>query len=217
MSTVEKAYDYYHKIVNLKKDAKTDKLTLINIKDMIEALSSVIDNGNDYLLTDATMYFIASQDDAEDMIKLVKSLNNIDESICFINEFLNSIPLSLYDYYFKHMNQYEKEYYDFILKHILHNPLLSEGQSFEDGFLLVNICILLVSMAIVDRKDIERFSKEFNEYISDANNKIDEILMQGICHEDPKPYTARDTYSFDVKQLIHFMYNKLNDEKREIR
>ena len=184
MSTVEKAYDYYHKIVNLKKDAKTDKLTLINIKDMI---------------------------------KLVKSLNNKDESICFINEFLNSIPLSLYDYYFKHMNQYEKEYYNFILKNILHNHILTANQSFEDGYLLVNICILLVSMAIVDRKDIERFSKEFNEYISDANNKIDEILMQGICHEDPKPYTARDTYSFDVMQLIHFMYNKLNDEKREIR
>ena len=217
MSTVEKAYDYYHKIVNLKKDAKTDKLTLINIKDMIETLSSVIDNGNDYLLTDATMYFIASQVDAEDMIKLVKSLNNKDESICFINEFLNSIPLSLYDYYFKHMNQYEKEYYNFILKNILHNHILTANQSFEDGYLLVNICLLLVSMAIVDRKDIERFSKEFNEYISDANNKIDEILMQGICHEDPKPYTARDTYSFDVMQLIHFMYNKLNDEKREIR
>ena len=217
MSTVEKAYDYYHKIVSLETNVKTDKLTLINIKDMIEVLSSVIDNGNDYLLTDATMYFIASQDDAEDMIKLVKSLNNKDESICFINEFLNSIPLSLYDYYFKHMNQYEKEYYNFILKNILHNHILTANQSFEDGYLLVNICILLVSMAIVDRKDIERFSKEFNEYISDANNKIDEILMQGICHEDPKPYTARDTYSFDVMQLSHFMYNKLNDEKREIR
>ena len=108
MSSVDKAYDYYHKIVNLGTKVETGKLTLINIKDMIEALSSVIDNGNDYLLTDATMYFIASQDESEKMIKLVKSLNNKDESICFINDFLNSIPLSLYDYYFKHMNQYEK-------------------------------------------------------------------------------------------------------------
>ena len=104
MSTVEKAYDYYHKIVNLKKDAKTDKLTLINIKDMIEALSSVIDNGNDYLLTDATMYFIASQDDAEDMIKWTKckkesvrqpSLEDINEReqlYKFMNDVDNVIP-----------------------------------------------------------------------------------------------------------------------------
>ena len=102
MSTVEKAYDYYHKIVNLKKDAKTDKLTLINIKDMIETLSSVIDNGNDYLLTNATMYFIASQDNSDTMINLIKSLNNKEESINFIHEFINHIHLHLYVYYFKY-------------------------------------------------------------------------------------------------------------------
>lgn len=217
MSTVEKAYDYYHKIVNLETKAQSSELTLINIKDMIEALSSVIENGNDYLLTDATMYFIASQDNSEKMIKLVKSLNNKEESIHFIHEFINHIHLHLYVYYFNCMNDYERKYYDFILKHIFHNPLLSEGQSFEDGYLLLHIGLLLVSIAIVDRKDIEVFSKEFEEYISDVNNKIDEILIQGVCHEDPKPYTSRETYSFDIMQLIHVIYNKLNEQKREIR
>ena len=121
MSSVDKAYDYYHKIVNLGTKVETGKLTLINIKDMIEALSSVIDNGNDYLLTDATMYFIASQDESEKMIKLVKSLNNKEESIKFIHDFINHIHLHLYIYYFSCMNEYERKYYDFVLKHILHN------------------------------------------------------------------------------------------------
>ena len=217
MSAVEKAYDYYHKIVNLETKAQSSELTLINIKDMIEALSSVIDNGNDYLLTNATMYFIASQDNSDTMINLIKSLNNKEESINFIHEFINHIHLHLYVYYFKYMNDYERKYYDFILKHVFHNPLLSEGQNFEDGYLLLHIGLLLVSIAIVDRKDIEVFSKEFYEYIGDASNKIDEILMQGICHEDPKPYTSRETYSFDIKQLIHVIYGKLNEQKREIR
>ena len=216
MTSREKAIDYYHRVIQMGVNAHAVSINDIAVNDLIEAFTRVIEANNEYLLTDAVLYFIAYKSDKENVIELINSLTDKEKSIYFMFKFFNSIPNRLHDYYFKYLNVYEKKYYQFMMSQILNNKLIDKIGGFAECNLFLNIIIILISMAVIDQKEMDNFKIEYEAYLNDGKNKIDEILMQDLCG-DYKPSTARDVYKFDIQRLIHYIFIKENENRKEIR
>ena len=216
MTSREKAIDYYHRVIQMGVNAHAVSINDIAVNDLIEAFTRVIEANNEYLLTDAVLYFIAYKSDKENVIELINSLTDKEKSIYFMFKFFNSIPNRLHDYYFKYLNEYEKKYYQFMMSQILNNKLIDKIGGFAECNLFLNIIIILISMAVIDQKEMDNFKIEYEAYLNDGKNKIDEILMQDLCG-DYKPSTARDVYKFDIQRLIHYIFIKENENRKEIR
>ena len=216
MTSREKAIDYYHRVIQMVVNAHAVSINDIAVNDLIEAFTRVIEANNEYLLTDGVLYFIAYKSDKENVIELIDSLTDKEKSIYFMFKFFNSIPNRLHDYYFKYLNVYEKKYYQFMMSQILNNKLIDKIGGFAECNLFLNIIIILISMAVIDQKEMDNFKIEYEAYLNDGKNKIDEILMQDLCG-DYKPSTARDVYKFDIQRLIHYIFIKENENRKEIR
>ena len=103
-----------------------------------------------------------------------------------------------------------------MMSQILNNKLIDKIGGFAECNLFLNIIIILISMAVIDQKEMDNFKIEYEAYLNDGKNKIDEILMQDLCG-DYKPSTARDVYKFDIQRLIHYIFIKENENRKEIR
>ena len=223
MNSNDKADYYISEVIKLynKHNGKRKKALACNEDKIKKLLVRIIDTGNDYLLTNAFLYHLAVmgsngptttyfEDTLQaELFNLLKP-NKTIETIAHFIEWSDSLSLKYEDY----LNEYEMKLiseYQLILDSIRYNTGRGKMPT-SKFFFLEDIVQIITAYFIINKKDPSELSSYADPYITNYDEKLDEMELQIKIRRD-----SLDYYEYDFDKLASYLIHQLDNKRKLIR
>ena len=197
------------------------KLKLFKCRnDVLSILDTIIENNNEYLLTD-TYFCYLSVYIVEYILKCLEGLKNtnVADLVPFIKEYVDRLSeenidgtrLNIFD---EDISQIVNAYEDWIYK-------IDSIPHINDKIKVLNeIFLIIAAYVIIKNKTVEEYNAYINDYIDNLDGKLDELALQNRIfsflydrNENLYKYGL-----YDDNRLAEYLVGKLDDSyKKEIR
>lgn len=219
MNREDKIIEFYNKLSRYI-DLVDYTFKINDIKDtIIDLFGKIIDNNNDYLLTDGYLFYLIDKSKTDYKDRFFTSI--IDTLTAIANNDKDKIVVEM-AYYFSStrlsynlrelLNKAEKE----ILK--AHENSVDKLSKLHDwisnmngGIIETHILIAYAGKAILDR-NFDEYHEIVNGVIENAQEIIDELKLNGVFTEEETDYGLK--YRFNADEVITYLYNRSNPKIR---
>ena len=236
MGYSEKVDKYYEKLGYFAKMYSVNKLEWVSYQyseEIKEKFDAVIRANNEYLLTDAFMYYLVQTScvDHGNGAPLLKAIRDLlsdlttpEGTLIRITDFFRKIKsvdnettcYSTIKTYKETLNDYEKSLYLECCKHIgyiYNNDLILPS----DYYLLRVIFFIITAYVRINNLDQSKLEDFIKDYIDNYESRIEELMLQ-VCHYEYDYDRDDRKYAYKMEELANYVVSKLEDSiKMEIR
>ena len=211
--SIEEKVDYY-----FEKIKKRRKRIFGNPQIIKQGLKDIIEANHENVLTDAFLYNVSGHYGSTDLGNTLLSLSDYN---ILLSTVIRDISGSLIVYRsvdeMENLTDYEKELMKNCFKAI--DFIKNDNRVIEKDYTLMkNIVKTITAYMFVNNIELSKFDQLLNPYLTDPIERIDELVVQGICKESYVSYYGRYEYIYNTGDLINYIIFKSEENVyREIR
>ncbi len=212
MKKREKVSHYYKELLSscLYPDDKINAvLEYIGLR---KSFKKIIESNNEYLLTKGVIWYIANPMTDHSIDRILKLANN-DTLLSFIAQYIDDISFDSFYYYHIYENQLN-EYEKSIFEHF--NETIDNFEDNDVYDLFTTIFRFIAAYVYLNKETIDDFDSYIKPYLINPIDKLDELLLQGVCTIGSDEYTRRDEYFWHDEELLNYVVSRLNNNIQKV-